>query len=107
MLLLSSLLLALTSSVMGFDFNIETSNLQQCGSADITWSGGSPPFNLVVIVSDPLAPETRAQLILDKGAFDYPTNLTLPDSAYSNGQGSYRWQVNCKFRTELDTIARI
>lgn len=51
MLLLSTLLLALVPPAMGFDFNIETTNLQQCGSMDITWTGGSPPFNLIVIVS--------------------------------------------------------
>ena len=52
MLLLSTLILALVPSSMAFDFNVVSTNLQQCGAVDITWSGGSPPFNLIVIVRD-------------------------------------------------------
>lgn len=52
MLLLSTLLLVLVPSAMAFDFSVVTTNLQQCGAMDITWNGGSPPFNLIVIVRD-------------------------------------------------------
>jgi len=50
MLLLSSLILAILPSAFGFDFNVETSALTECGSMDIVWSGGVAPYFLTVIV---------------------------------------------------------
>lgn len=55
MLLLSSLVLALLPPSLGFDFNVETSALTQCGAMDVSFSGGVAPYTLTIIVSIPIA----------------------------------------------------
>jgi hypothetical protein len=50
MLLLSSLVLAILPAVFGFSFEVENSDLTECGSMNIVWSGGTAPYFLTIIV---------------------------------------------------------
>jgi hypothetical protein len=50
MMLLSALLIALAPPILGFSFNVETDSVSECGFMNLTWSGGTPPFTLTVIV---------------------------------------------------------
>ena len=54
MLLLSSLVLAILPVAFGFSFEVETSDLTECGSMDIVWSGGTAPYFLTIIVRSAL-----------------------------------------------------
>ncbi|KAL7421420.1 hypothetical protein Q5752_004306 [Cryptotrichosporon argae] len=74
-----ALAITLAPLVAAFDFALSSSSLAQCAAVNITWTGGTAPFFLTVIP-----------------AFDYPTNISIPDSAYSvsTGAGSYAWTVD-------------
>ena len=37
--------------VFGFTFSFGTTSLAECGTVDVNWQGGSPPFSLSIIVS--------------------------------------------------------
>jgi hypothetical protein len=50
MLLLSTLVLALLPPSYAFSFSVETSALTQCGTMDISWTGGTAPFFLTIMV---------------------------------------------------------
>ncbi|WVF65573.1 hypothetical protein IAT40_000303 [Kwoniella sp. CBS 6097] len=80
-MLLSTLLttLFLPALTSAFSFSFDTTSPKQCGSTTVTWEGGSSPYSLTIIP-----------------AFDYPTTINIPDSAYdaSSGKGSYTWRVN-------------
>lgn len=45
---------------------------KECGNLTVEWTGGSPPFGLLLSPS-----------------FKTPLNISIPDSAFSNGEGSY------------------
>ncbi|WWC91242.1 uncharacterized protein L201_006184 [Kwoniella dendrophila CBS 6074] len=78
MLLLSTLVTTLFLPLtLGFSFSIKDFNPAQCSTANITWTGGQVPFSLTIIP-----------------AFDYPTTITIPNSAYDGAKGSYSWIVN-------------
>ncbi|KAF9237312.1 hypothetical protein BU15DRAFT_76033 [Melanogaster broomeanus] len=53
-------------------FNVTVGTPTQCGPLTVTWTGGQPPFNIVLT---PL--------------FDIPRNESVPSTAFNNNQGSY------------------
>jgi hypothetical protein len=57
-----------------FSYNFGTPS--QCDSFPITWTGGSPPFQLFLIP-----------------VFGTPRNISIPASAFNNGQGSYSFPL--------------
>jgi hypothetical protein len=59
--LLSTLFLPLT---LGFSFSIDSSGLKQCGTASVSWNGGTPPFYLTLIVSSLFIPPRPSKSLL-------------------------------------------
>ncbi|GJE87649.1 SKG6 domain-containing protein [Phanerochaete sordida] len=71
-ILLSSLFSTTLAANFTFDFGTPT----QCDNFPVSWTGGSPPFELV------LAPE-----------FGTPRTFPVPSSSYTNGKGSFQAQI--------------
>ncbi|KAF9481016.1 hypothetical protein BDN70DRAFT_931251 [Pholiota conissans] len=71
---LLSFILAIPS-VSAFSFSFQQ-NPTQCDNLALTWTGGTPPFQLLII---PL--------------FGTQRNVSIPSSAFNNGQGSFSVQI--------------
>ncbi|KAF8971399.1 hypothetical protein BDZ97DRAFT_1753221 [Flammula alnicola] len=78
-------LLHFLAAVLSFFFAFPTvdaftfsfgSTPSQCDNLPLTWTGGTPPFQLLIV---PI--------------FGTPRNVSIPSSAFSNGQGSYPLQI--------------
>lgn len=67
--------LAYVSRVQAFGFT--TGKAVQCGDFSVSWTGGSPPFSLLLVP-----------------AFGTPFNISIPSSAFNNGQGNYSTQLH-------------
>ncbi|KAF5385435.1 hypothetical protein D9757_005343 [Collybiopsis confluens] len=64
-------------TVQAFSFTYSPTGVDTCGNISIKWTGGSAPFYLLAVP-----------------VFGTPRNFSIPDSAFSNGQGSYSAQIN-------------
>ncbi|KAH0838253.1 hypothetical protein J3R83DRAFT_6509 [Lanmaoa asiatica] len=60
------------SAALSFSVTVGSSPTQ-CGSLNVTWTGGQAPFEIM------LTP-----------AFDIPRNVSVPSTAFNNNQGSYQ-----------------
>ncbi|KDR84913.1 hypothetical protein GALMADRAFT_217994 [Galerina marginata CBS 339.88] len=56
----------------------------ECDPLSLTWTGGTPPFQLLVIP-----------------VFGRPQNMSIPASAFNNGQGSYSFQLPFAKTTQM------
>ncbi|KIK70912.1 hypothetical protein GYMLUDRAFT_66124 [Collybiopsis luxurians FD-317 M1] len=70
------LLVWFAAGVQAFNFTYSPTFLDSCGSVTVSWTDGSAPFYLLAVP-----------------VFGTPRNFSIPDSAYSNGQGSFTTQV--------------
>ncbi|WVQ75517.1 hypothetical protein IAR50_005142 [Cryptococcus sp. DSM 104548] len=77
-LLLTTATLALLPGLSAFSFSFSHSPAS-CDQATVKWSGGTSPYSLTIIP-----------------AYDYPTTVSIPDSAYddASGTGTYNWTAN-------------
>ncbi|KAF8886323.1 hypothetical protein BD779DRAFT_626758 [Infundibulicybe gibba] len=57
-------------------FTFMPGNLSQCDDLTVTWTGGSPPFKLLITP-----------------VFGTPRNVIIPSSSFSNGKGSFSTQL--------------
>jgi hypothetical protein len=49
----TAFVLSLVGRTLAFEFGLQTgakAELTKCGAVNVIWQGGSPPFNMVVIV---------------------------------------------------------
>ncbi|KAK0464891.1 uncharacterized protein EV420DRAFT_1637064 [Desarmillaria tabescens] len=67
-------ILSWSSSSAAFSFSAGTPT--QCDDISITWNGGTAPY-----------------LLLLSPVFGTPRNISIPDSAYSGGKGTYKTQI--------------
>jgi len=77
-----SLLFALT--VHAFTFSVNSTAPDSCTNATVEWSGGTAPYSLLVTPS-----------------LNVPYNYSIPSSAFTNGQGSYSFQIPFSAGTEF------
>ncbi|EIN14150.1 hypothetical protein PUNSTDRAFT_140507 [Punctularia strigosozonata HHB-11173 SS5] len=70
----------LTNAAFTFSFSSPT----ECDDLTLTWSGGESPFSLLLIP-----------------VFGTPRNITIPDSAFSNGAGLFKTQLNFAAKEQL------
>ncbi|ORY24772.1 hypothetical protein BCR39DRAFT_581463 [Naematelia encephala] len=72
--------------VYPFSFTLSSEKPGQCGVVNVAWQGGSPPFSMMIMP-----------------AFDYPSNITIPDTAWDaeSNSGSYDWTVNYPSGTQF------
>ncbi|ODN74563.1 hypothetical protein L202_06929 [Cryptococcus amylolentus CBS 6039] len=84
-LLLATATLALLPGLSAFSFSF-SHGPASCGQAVVKWSGGQSPYSLTIIP-----------------AYDYPTTVSIPDSAYddASGTGSYNWTANYPSGTQF------
>lgn len=66
----------LFSTTLAANFTFDFGTPTQCDNFPISWTGGSPPFELV------LAPE-----------FGTPRTFSVPSASFTNGQGSFQAQI--------------
>ncbi|PFH50812.1 hypothetical protein AMATHDRAFT_60460 [Amanita thiersii Skay4041] len=64
------------SKYTAFAFSFTPGNPTQCDDLSLTWEGGTPPFQLLIIP-----------------VFGVPRNITVPPAAFSNGKGSFSTQL--------------
>ncbi|KAG8902747.1 hypothetical protein FRB99_004172 [Tulasnella sp. 403] len=76
-----SLLALFPFAVSPFSFSYSAPT--QCGDLTIKWQGGTPPFSLTIVPPANWAARTYIK------AFNVPRNVSIPPTAYSNGQGSF------------------
>ncbi|KAF8905510.1 hypothetical protein CPB84DRAFT_1727048 [Gymnopilus junonius] len=57
-------------------FSYTFGTLSECDNVPLTWTGGTPPFQLLIVP-----------------VFGTPVNISIPSSAFSNGVGSYSFQL--------------
>ena len=95
MLLLSTLLATLLPSAYAFSFSLDSDSPGSCSQVKVEWSGGTPPFYLTILVRQTAL--VQRPYLTAQPAYDYPSNVSLPDSAYNSGSGAgeYAWTVNC------------
>ncbi|KIM48268.1 hypothetical protein M413DRAFT_16245 [Hebeloma cylindrosporum] len=60
--------------VSAFTYSFGTPS--ECDNVPLTWTGGTPPFQLLIIP-----------------VFGTPRNISIPSSSFSNGKGSYSFQL--------------
>ncbi|KAI0932082.1 hypothetical protein AcW1_000697 [Taiwanofungus camphoratus] len=75
-LLLTVLSSWLSSRAYAANFTFSYGNPTQCDDFSVSWTGGTPPFQLSLIP-----------------AFDVPLTTSIPSSNFSNGKGSFQVQL--------------
>ncbi|KAH9937031.1 uncharacterized protein B0H18DRAFT_968837 [Fomitopsis serialis] len=86
-----SFLLAVISlgvpQVYASNFTFSYGNASQCEDFNITWSGGTAPYELTIVPS-----------------FNTPLTYSIPSSSYSNNQGSYSLQLTANASVQFVAV---